>query len=130
MISFNSSFLVSSGNRATKCSSNILSILLYLVSNKCSIAPFDFLLRTLYARSMIYLALTLPGGQTINPPAGIPQGGITVTSSVIGNAVTIMLIVAAILALIFLIYGGIRWITSGGDKQKVAAARARITYAI
>ncbi len=79
---------------------------------------------------MTYLALTLPGGQTINPPAGIPKGGITVTSSVIGNAVTIMLIIAAILSLIFLILGGIRWITSGGDKQKVASARSRITYAI
>ena len=79
---------------------------------------------------MSYLALTLPGGQTINPPAGIPQGGITTTSSAIANAVTLMLIVVVVLALIYLILGGIRWITSGGDKAKVASARARITFAI
>ncbi|MBI2442554.1 MAG: hypothetical protein HYV40_01440 [Candidatus Levybacteria bacterium] len=35
-----------------------------------------------------------------------------------------------ILALFYLIYGGIQWITSSGDKQKVAAARNRMIYAI
>jgi predicted small integral membrane protein len=79
---------------------------------------------------MHYLALQLPGGQTITAPAGVPQGGLAVTSKVIGNSITIMLIIAIILALVFLILGGIGWITSGGDKAKVAAARSRITYAI
>lgn len=79
---------------------------------------------------MKYLALTLPGGETVNPPAGLPQGGLNTTSSAIGNAVTIMLILVVILALIFFIWGGIMWVTSGGDKQKVTAARSRLTYAI
>ncbi len=84
---------------------------------------------------MSLLAITLPGGPNggsvqINPPAGIPQGGIAVTSKVIGNATSIMLILTVILSLIFLIVGGMQWIQSGGDKQKVAGARARITYAI
>lgn len=92
--------------------------------------PLDFPLATLYANYMRYLALTLPGGETVQPPAGIPQGGINVTSSVIGNAVTIMIILAVILALIFFIWGGIMWITSGGDKAKIASARSRLTYAI
>jgi hypothetical protein len=76
------------------------------------------------------LALTLPGGQTITAPGGIPQGGLNVTSKVIGNSITIMIIIAIILTLVFLILGGIGWITSGGDKAKVAAARSRINYAI
>jgi len=74
--------------------------------------------------------LKLPGGQTINTPNGIPCGGIDVTSNAIGNAITLMLIIAVILSLIFIIIGGLQWIQSGGDKQKVAKARARITYAI
>ena len=77
---------------------------------------------------MTYLALTLPGGKTIQAPAGIPQN--VSVAKILGNAITIMLIIAVILTLIFLILGGIAWITSGGDKQKVGAARARITYAI
>jgi hypothetical protein len=79
---------------------------------------------------MSYLALTLPGGQTVNPPAGLPAGGLPTAAKVIGNALTIMLIIAVILTLIYLILGGIAWIQSGGDKQKVSQARSRITYAI
>lgn len=79
---------------------------------------------------MSYLALTLPGGQTVTAPAGLPSGGLSTVSQVIGNAVTIMIIVAAVLSLIFLIWGGIQWSGSGGDKAKVTSARARITYAI
>jgi hypothetical protein len=92
--------------------------------------PLDFIPASLYATYMQYLALTLPGGQQIAAPKGIPTGGIAVTSKVIGNAITIMIILAVILTLIFLILGGILWITSGGDKSKIAAARSRITFAI
>lgn len=83
---------------------------------------------------MKLLALTLPSGNgqsmTLNPPAGLPTGGLNTVAKVAGNVFTIMLIIAVILALIFLILGGIGWITSGGDKQKVASARSRITFAI
>ena len=79
---------------------------------------------------MDYLALTLPGNQTIQAPAGIPSGGITVASKVVANSITLILIVAVVITLFALIWGGIQWIYSGGDKAKVAAARARITFAI
>jgi Type IV secretion system pilin len=75
------------------------------------------------------LALKI-GNQTINPPQNIPNGGLNTVSTVIGNAITFMLIITVILSLIYLILGGIMWINSGGDKQKVAAARTRIMYAI
>ncbi len=48
----------------------------------------------------------------------------------IGAIVTFILIVAVLVALFFLIWGGIKWITSGGDKGKVDAARQTITAAI
>lgn len=49
---------------------------------------------------------------------------------IVGAAVTFILIIAVLIALFFLIYGGIRWITSGGDKAKVDSARQTITAAI
>lgn len=39
-------------------------------------------------------------------------------------------VIAAILALVFLIWGGINWITSGGDADGVKSARDRIIAAI
>ena len=60
----------------------------------------------------------------------MPHGGLSTVAKVVGNAITFMLIIAAVLSLIYLVLGGIMWINSGGDKQKVAAARARLTYAI
>lgn len=79
---------------------------------------------------MNLLAIQLPNGQTVAAPGGVPTGGIQTVAKVIGNSLTILLIVATILTLFYLILGGIAWIQSGGDKQKVTQARARITYAI
>lgn len=50
--------------------------------------------------------------------------------TIIGNLITIILILAIVIAVFFLIYGGIRWITSGGDKQAVENARNHIIAAI
>lgn len=41
-----------------------------------------------------------------------------------------ILIIAALLAFIYLLLGGIQWITSGGDKAGMEAARNKITHAI
>ncbi len=51
-------------------------------------------------------------------------------SKIVWNIVSILLVLAIVLTLIYLIYGGIRWITSGGDKGKVDEARKHITAAI
>ena len=48
----------------------------------------------------------------------------------LGAAVEFILIIAVLIALFFLIWGGIRWITSGGDKAKVESARGTIIAAI
>ena len=59
-----------------------------------------------------------------DPVAFTTIGGIltTFTSAII--------LVAGMAALIFLILGGVQYITSGGDKAQAQAARERITYAI
>ena len=41
-----------------------------------------------------------------------------------------LMIISALLAFFYLILGGIQWITSGGDKAAMEAARNKITHAI
>ena len=49
---------------------------------------------------------------------------------ILGSVIQFIFIIAVILALAFIIYGGIRWITSGGDKGGVETARNTIISAI
>lgn len=49
---------------------------------------------------------------------------------VVGNLITIAFVIAVVIALGFLVYGGIKWITSGGDKTAVEGARNTIVAAI
>lgn len=55
---------------------------------------------------------------------------ITDVGQLISAAVGVLLILAALIAFLFLILGGIQWITSGGDKAGMEAARNKITHAI
>lgn len=48
----------------------------------------------------------------------------------ISFAINAAFFIAILLALIYLIWGGINWIMSGGDKEKVGAARSKIIAAI
>ena len=48
----------------------------------------------------------------------------------IKNSIIIALSLSALMALAFLLWGGINWITSSGDKAKNEEARNRITAAI
>ncbi len=50
--------------------------------------------------------------------------------SVIGFVVTIMFVIAVLIALFFLLWGGLKWITSGGDKAGVETARNQIIAAV
>lgn len=63
------------------------------------------------------------------PPTMIPGNGITIPQIVI-FVLTLLVVVAVIAAIVFLIYGGIKWITSGGDKAAVESARNHIVAAI
>lgn len=59
-----------------------------------------------------------------------PPGGITDFGKLLSSGLQVALIVAAILTFAFLIWGGIQWITSGGDKAQYEAARGRIVAAL
>lgn len=70
------------------------------------------------------------GNYTINPPADLPQPGKGAAEKILSNALSIFLIAGVIVSILAIVWGGTQWITSGGDKQKVASARAHITWAI
>lgn len=50
--------------------------------------------------------------------------------SFVSQIVGLALSIAAIVAFVFLVWGGIEWIVAGGDKGKIESARNRITGAI
>jgi hypothetical protein len=50
--------------------------------------------------------------------------------TIVQGVVTILLIIAVVISMFYLVFGGIKWVTSGGDKQKVESARNHIIAAI
>ena len=48
----------------------------------------------------------------------------------LSNALLLLFFVAALLAFVFIVIGGIQWITAGGDKVAATSARDRITAAV
>lgn len=51
-------------------------------------------------------------------------------SGLIGGAIKLALVVAALVFFFILVIGGIRWIMSGGDKGQTENARSQITAAL
>ena len=68
-----------------------------------------------------------PGSTNFNPLCGIGADNL---GAIIQGIITMMFIVATLLALGFLIFGCIKWITSGGDKAGVETARNIIVAAL
>lgn len=50
--------------------------------------------------------------------------------SILGQLLTLIFVVSIIAALFYLVWGGFKWLTSGGDKTAVGAAREHIVAAI
>ena len=49
---------------------------------------------------------------------------------IISGAISLVLIVVSVVFFFILVFGGLKWVTSGGDEKKVAAARGQITNAL
>ncbi len=75
----------------------------------------------------------MPSNLKITNPAlvnGIQNlTGVEFLNRFLPNLITIFFVAAVIAALFFLIVGGIRWITSGGDKEAAIKAKETITAA-
>lgn len=59
-----------------------------------------------------------------------PTGGVKDIGKLLSSGIQVAMIIAAILTFAFLVWGGIQWIISGGDKTQTQSARDRITMAL
>lgn len=69
----------------------------------------------------------------ITPPANIgPSGGDPAASisSLFTLIIRAVLLIAALLTLVYMLWGGLDWVTSGGEKEKITKAQQKITYAL
>ena len=83
---------------------------------------------------MKYLSLVIPGNNgvvDIVPPRGILHtGGASSLNNIISVGLNLAVMVAIIVCLFTLVWGGFDWLTSEGDKQKVGKARQRLVMSI
>lgn len=91
----------------------------------------------------LLISLTIPtiafaqpvaiGSVCDNTGKGTSFGGLCIDAAHLGplinNVVNLLFLVAAIIALVYLVLGGIKWITSEGDSKNVEAARNQIIAA-
>lgn len=73
---------------------------------------------------------TCPAGSVCTDVVSPEKFRVTSLGKLISSSFAFLLIVAGLLAFVYLIVGGIQWITSGGDKAGLEAARNRIVHAI
>jgi hypothetical protein len=77
------------------------------------------------------IALSVSGGSdSISASGGIPTGGLDKLMSIVGTGLNYLFIAAIVICLIVLIWSGISWIMSEGDKQRLQKVRTRIIFAI
>ena len=70
---------------------------------------------------------------TIAPPPGSPgstSDPIAGITKLFGVALQVILLIAALLLLIYLLWGALDWITSGGEKEKILKAQNKIVNAV
>ena len=72
---------------------------------------------------------TSPGSIAI-PSSILENWAITSIGEFVGALITFLFVIAALLVFGYLVWGGVEWITSGGDKSKTQQARDRITAAL
>ncbi|MFN4212591.1 MAG: hypothetical protein ACK4FL_01340 [Microgenomates group bacterium] len=69
----------------------------------------------------------------ISPPPGMNIGvgdPVQALANFVGFGVRVFIIVAAGALLVYMFWGAFDWITSGGEKEKVAKAQQKITNAV
>jgi hypothetical protein len=74
------------------------------------------------------LAFTIPG-MNIDQPPGFNQS-LNSTGAVVGGFLNIAFMIAGFLLLVWLVWGVMQYIFAGGNKEGLARARARITWAL
>ncbi len=72
----------------------------------------------------------LDAGTGTNCPTGGVSGGTTKVNTLITDIVNIFSAVVGIVSVIMIIFGGFKYITSGGDTGNVSSAKNTIVYAV
>ena len=62
----------------------------------------------------------------IKPPSDVPP----TIGPLISSGIQAVIVIAGLITFVYLVWGGIEWLTSGGDKEKYESARGRITAAV
>lgn len=98
------------------------------------LAPSLFLVAAPVAVSADITTKVCEGADEAAGTSGCNTGGIdgaeTGIKKLAKNIVNIFSIVIGVIAIIFILYGGFKYITSGGDSNNVSAAKNTIIYAI
>jgi cytochrome bd-type quinol oxidase subunit 2 len=63
-------------------------------------------------------------------PIETGKGYATNFGTMFSSILNVVMLIAAILVFAFMIFGGVEWITSGGDKSKAESARNKLTAAV
>ena len=71
-----------------------------------------------------------PGGVNAAKGTGVPTNFASGDGSLIQKIINIMLYAIGVLSAIMLIFGGLRYVISGGQKEAVTAAKNTILYAV
>ncbi len=81
---------------------------------------------------MKYLSLTLPGGNSIPNPPGLQINGNNSPKlgDILSSGLNVAFTVAGFLMFIWMAVGIFQYIFAGGNKEKLAKARSRISWAI
>lgn len=100
-----------------------MNVVKKILTSLATISPFVFLAPRAFAQGINIT--TCPGGGF---------GALCLNASdlgkVITNGINLVFVVAALLALVFLIIGGVKWLTSQGEKEGVNKARETIVAAV
>ncbi len=75
---------------------------------------------------MSFLVQSAYAAAEITPGTGFA----TSIGGLLNGVLSFVMVIAALLVFFYLIWGGIEWITSGGDKGKTENARNKITAAV
>lgn len=67
---------------------------------------------------------------TVTIPVPTPGHSITSIGVLISSGITAAIVISGLITFVYLVWGGLQWLTSGGDKAKYEEARGRITAAI
>jgi hypothetical protein len=92
---------------------------------------FSFIVTTAYAKDINVGGITGIGNYGFEGKTSLESSGVsTQFSSILSTVVTTLTVVGGLAFVIFFTLGGLKWLTSGGDKGKVQEAQTQMTQGV